>query len=252
MTDCRRFVGFLAAVTSLSCVVQCFVAQSSLRPSAQLERQQRCRSSSARRNSGSRSQNNGAVGMMSRGSKSEEGSSLSGGSMDRRQALSKVWKAALSVSAVGTAAVASGGAKPAEAGVAEDIGGFLLPPQNQSKEIVVGEVDKEVSFEDFERALLRGDVQKCEFFGSNFDKAVIVLKDGTRALIGEGYPEERAFSDDSPMKVVGLLRNAGVPFTTQFRVGNYNKPRAYKTSETMEAESRQKSEDAALEALMAQ
>lgn len=44
------------------------------------------------------------------------------------------------------------------AGIAEDIGGFLLPPQDQSKEIVVGEVDKEVSFEDFERALLRGDV----------------------------------------------------------------------------------------------
>ncbi|CAN0431242.1 unnamed protein product, partial [Hapterophycus canaliculatus] len=103
-----------------------------------------------------------------------------------------------------------------QAGIAEDIGGFLLPPQDQSKEITVGEVDKEVSFQDFERALLRGDVKECEFFGSNFDKAVIVLKDGTRALIGEGYPEERAFSDDSPMKVVGLLRNAGVPFTTQF------------------------------------
>lgn len=44
------------------------------------------------------------------------------------------------------------------AGVAEDIGGFLLPPQDQSQEIVVGDVDKEVSFEDFERGLLKGDV----------------------------------------------------------------------------------------------
>lgn len=50
----------------------------------------------------------------------------------------------------------------------------------------------------------------------------------TQALIGEGYPEERAFSDDSPMKVVGLLRNAGVPFTTQFRTGKYSKPKSYK------------------------
>lgn len=50
----------------------------------------------------------------------------------------------------------------------------------------------------------------------------------TQALIGEGYPEERAFSDDSPMKVVGLLRNAGVPFTTQFRMGKYSKPKSYK------------------------
>ena len=47
-------------------------------------------------------------------------------------------------------------------------------------------------------------------------------------MIGEGYPEERAFSDDSPMKVVGLLRNAGVPFTTQFRMGKYSKPKLYK------------------------
>lgn len=44
------------------------------------------------------------------------------------------------------------------AGIAEDIGGFLLPPQDQAEEIVVGDVDKEISFEDFERALLKGDV----------------------------------------------------------------------------------------------
>lgn len=49
-----------------------------------------------------------------------------------------------------------------------------------------------------------------------------------QALIGEGYPEERAFSDDSPMKVVGLLRNAGVPFTTEFRMAKYAKPKSYK------------------------
>ncbi|CAM9479066.1 unnamed protein product, partial [Ectocarpus sp. 6 AP-2014] len=125
--------------------------------------------------------------------------------------------------------------------IGQDIGGFLLPPQNQPTEIVVGESDKEVSFEDFERALLKGEVARCEFFGPNFDKAIIVLKDGTRALIGEGYPEERAFSDDSPMKVVGLLRNAGVPFTTEFRMAKYSKPKSYKSSETLEAENRQKS-----------
>eukprot|EP00752_Nemacystus_decipiens_P004308 g3937.t1 len=176
----------------------------------------------------------------------------SAGPMNRRQAMAKVLKAAFSLSALGAASVVVGGAAPAEAGIAEDIGGFLLPPQDQSQEIVVGEVDKEVSFEDFQRALLRGDVTKCEFFGSNFDKAVIVFKDGTRALIGEGYPEERAFSDDSPMKVAALLRNAGVPFTTQFRMGKYSKPKSYKSSETMAAENRQKSEDKALELLMSQ
>lgn len=53
----------------------------------------------------------------------------------------------------------------------------------------------------------------------------------SQALIGEGYPEDRAFSDDSPMKVVGLLRNAGVPFTTQFNTRKYAKPKSYKVIE---------------------
>ncbi|CAM9902164.1 unnamed protein product, partial [Ectocarpus sp. 12 AP-2014] len=56
--------------------------------------------------------------------------------------------------------------------IGEDIGGFLLPSQDQPTEIVVGGSDKEVSFEDFERALLKGEVARCEFFGPNFDKAI--------------------------------------------------------------------------------
>lgn len=39
-------------------------------------------------------------------------------------------------------------------------------------------------------------------------------------------PEKR-----SPMKVVAVLRNAGVPFTTQFVVTGYNKGKSYKASQ---------------------
>lgn len=35
---------------------------------------------------------------------------------------------------------------------------FLLPPQDGKTIIEVGEVDKEISFEDFERSLLKGEV----------------------------------------------------------------------------------------------
>lgn len=166
--------------------------------------------------------------------------------LDRRQVLSRAWKAALSLSTLGVAV--AGAAPPAGAGIGE----FLLPPQDISTEINVGEVDKEITFDDFNRALLKGEVKKCEFFGANFDKAVVQLKDGTRALIGKGYPEERAFSDDSPMKVVGLLRNAGVPYTTQFKMTAYSKPKSYKSVETIEAENRQRNEDQALERLMSE
>eukprot|EP00904_Undaria_pinnatifida_P014228 jgi/Undpi1/9936/HiC_scaffold_28.g12390.m1 len=132
------------------------------------------------------------------------------------------------------------------------IGEFLLPPQDISTEIIVGEVDTEVTFDEFNRSLLKGEVKKCEFYGPNFDKAVVQLKDGTKALIGKGYPEERAFSDDSPMKVVGLLRNAGVPYTTQFKMTAYSKPKSYKSVETLEAENRQRNEDQAMERLMSE
>ncbi|CAN0093249.1 unnamed protein product [Ectocarpus sp. 8 AP-2014] len=253
MTDCRRFLGSAAAVVMLSRGAHCFVAHGSLRFSSRhvVGSGPHHHGGSTARVCGSdgRQQSQGAHAMTARGV-DEAAASSSAGAMDRKQLLSKVWKAALSLSAFGAAAVATGGATPAEAGIGQDIGGFLLPSQNQPTAIVVGESDKEVSFEDFERALLKGEVARCEFFGPNFDKAIIVLKDGTRALIGEGYPEERAFSDDSPMKVVGLLRNAGVPFTTEFRMAKYSKPKSYKSSETLEAENRQKSEDAALDRLM--
>ncbi|CAN0181982.1 unnamed protein product, partial [Ectocarpus fasciculatus] len=236
MTDCRRFQASAAAVMILSRGAHSFVAHDSLRFSSRHlvgsgPQHHHRGSTTGVRGSDGRQQSRGAHAMTARGAdEAAAPSSSPGGAMDRRQLLSKVWKAALSLSALGVAAVATGGATPAEAGkwIGQDIGGFLLPSQNQPTEIVVGDYDKQVSFEDFERALLKGEVSRCEFFGSNFDKAIIVLKDGTRALIGEGYPEERAFSDDSPMKVVGLLRNAGVPFTTEFRVAKYSKPKSYK------------------------
>ncbi|CAM9256340.1 unnamed protein product [Pylaiella littoralis] len=259
MNDCRRFSASFITVVALSCGGQSFVAhQNSLlrvggvqqEQQRQHQRQQRTSSSRNRR---SLQQRECTVMMTAESGDSEVVVPQSGGPMDRRQALSKVWNAALSLSVLGAATVVvAGGAAPAEAGIGEDIGGFLLPPQDQSPEILVGETDSEISFEDFERKLLKGEVTKCEFFGSNFDKAVIVLNDGTRALIGKGYPQERAFSDDSPMKVVGLLRNAGVPFSTQFNTGKYAKPKSYKSSETLQAENRQKSEDQALELLMSQ
>lgn len=35
----------------------------------------------------------------------------------------------------------------------------------------------------------------------------------------------------SPMKVVGLVRNAGVPFKTQYKMNKYSKPKSYKVEQ---------------------
>ncbi|CAM9498250.1 unnamed protein product [Ascophyllum nodosum] len=173
---------------------------------------------------------------------------LENGMMDRGRALSRAWSAAIQVCTIGAAS--AGAARPSRAGIIE----FLLPGLNESTatSVDVGDFDKEISFDDFERSLLKGEVKRCEFFGANFEKAVLQFADGSKALIGEGYPQDRAFSDDSPLQVLAMLRNAGVPFTTPFKTNKYAKPRLYKTAETLQAENRQRAEDATLDRLMSE
>lgn len=114
------------------------------------------------------------------------------------------------------------------------------------------DVSNQISYDNFNRALLKGQVERCDFYGADLSKAIVHLADGTEALIGEGYPQEKPFSDDSPMKVVAELRNAKVPFTTQFSVKSYSKPRSYKSAETLQAENRQRVEDETMNRLMAE
>lgn len=56
---------------------------------------------------------------------------------------------------------------------------FLLPPQDVATEIDVGEVDKKISFDDFNRSLLKGEVSvpfKDDCAVANFyDKNTVVV-----------------------------------------------------------------------------
>ncbi|CAM9902232.1 unnamed protein product, partial [Ectocarpus sp. 12 AP-2014] len=119
MTDCRRFLGSAAAVVMLSRGAHCFVAHGSLRFSSRHvvgSGPHHHRGSTARVcGSDGRQQSQGAHAMTARGV-DEAAASSSEGAMDRKELLSKVWKAALSLSTLGAAAVATGGVTPAEAG----------------------------------------------------------------------------------------------------------------------------------------
>jgi hypothetical protein len=72
-----------------------------------------------------------------------------------------------------------------------------------------------------------------------------------QAKIGEGYPKESPSTDESPLKVVAQLRNAGVPYSVDFNLGKYAKrTKTYKSKDTMAAEGRQRDEDREVERLM--
>jgi hypothetical protein len=78
-----------------------------------------------------------------------------------------------------------------------------------------------------------------------------VLQLCTQAKIGEGYPKESPSTDESPLKVVAQLRNAGVPYSVDFNLGKYAKRKVnFKSKDTMAAEGRQRDEDREVERLM--
>ncbi|CAM9463887.1 unnamed protein product [Laminaria digitata] len=158
MAEYRRFARTAAVVLSLSHGVSSFVVQTSsvlLRlhspPSVASESgQQRTRSSSSCSHSNRRLDSDVFKTQGCRDDMVEQ--STEGLGLDRRQVLTRAWKAALSLSTLGV--VVAGAAPPAGAGIGE----FLLPPQDISTEVNVGKVDKEITFDDFNRSLLKGEV----------------------------------------------------------------------------------------------
>jgi hypothetical protein len=135
-----------------------------------------------------------------------------------------------------------------------------------------------ISYREFNRLLLDKSIKRASFYGTAFSNCIIERADGvlvssscsmtlvstskhahasrvlqlcTQAKIGEGYPKESPSTDESPLKVVAQLRNAGVPYSVDFNLGKYAKRKVnFKSKDTMAAEGRQRDEDREVERLM--
>ncbi|KAG5174915.1 hypothetical protein JKP88DRAFT_351740 [Tribonema minus] len=112
--------------------------------------------------------------------------------------------------------------------------------------------EKLVSYAEFNQLLFKREIASAKFYGSKYDRCVLTLLDGTEARIGEGYPRESPATDESPLKVVAQLRNAGVPYKVDFNLRGYTYLKSYKSRETLAAEDRQRDEDSRIETRMAQ
>ncbi|CAM9262356.1 unnamed protein product [Choristocarpus tenellus] len=146
---------------------------------------------------------------------------------DRREAATRIWRTA--VIATVSSTFGSKNARGAE---------------------VPDDVEGEITYPEFNRLLFKGEIVRCKFYGSNYDTAVVELKNGSKAKIGAGYPRESPGSDESPVRVIAQLRNAGIPYSTPFDLMGYSKPLSYKSAETLQADKRQQDEDETMERLM--
>ncbi|CAM9761252.1 unnamed protein product, partial [Chrysoparadoxa australica] len=98
------------------------------------------------------------------------------------------------------------------------------------------------SLAQFQEALLANRVSNVRFL-DNYSRCIVQIS-GEAFVIGEGYPKESPVDNETPMKVVAQVRNAGVPYKVEgYNLSGYAKQKSYSSKETMEALKRQQIED---------
>lgn len=84
-----------------------------------------------------------------------------------------------------------------------------------------------ISFQDFLKLVDEKKVASVEFTPPNGDIAFAILKDdATKIRIGEGFPNEQNFGWSSPMYVMRILDNKGVPYKFKFEKMPYRGSKA--------------------------